>query len=142
MAVKITATLTLRTTESNAIFKEALYEAMQELFEIEILSTAKELVPVLAEATTERFPGQLRESIDAKVTKLKRGVRGKVFTTSGYGGYVELGTKKMDAEPYIYPAFQEHINKLPGLVKEAIANFVPKSEFSTGQSAAPEGDVG
>lgn len=142
MAVKIVATLHLRTTESSALFKEALFEAMQELFEIEILSTAKELVPVLKEATSERFPGQLRESIDAKVTKLKRGVRGKVFTTSGYGGYVELGTKKMDAEPYIYPAFQEHINKLPGLVKEAITNFVPKSDLAKGQGSTQENEGG
>lgn len=142
MAIKIVATLNLRTTESSALFKEALFESMQELFEIDIVTTAKELVPVLAEATTERYPGELRDTIEGKVTKLKRGVRGKITTHTGYGGYVELGTKKMDAEPYLYPAFQENIKRLPAMITEAIGNFVPKSEGTTPQGPAEEGDNG
>ncbi len=30
----------------------------------------------------------------------------RIYTQSGYGGYLELGTAKMSAKPYIYPAFQ------------------------------------
>lgn len=142
MAVKIVATLNLRTTESSALFKEALYESMLELFEIDIVSTAKELVPVLAEATTEREPGALRDSISAKVTKLKKGVRAKVTTDTGYGGYVELGTKKMGAEPYLYPAFQENIKRLPAMIAEAINNFSPKGQGQTATPPAQEGENG
>ena len=29
-----------------------------------------------------------------------------VFTTSGYGGYLETGTTRMPARPYLYPAFE------------------------------------
>lgn len=31
----------------------------------------------------------------------------RVYTQSGYGAYLELGTSKMQAKPYIYPAFEE-----------------------------------
>ena len=33
------------------------------------------------------------------------GVR-RIFTTSGYGAYLELGTKKMAARPFIRPALE------------------------------------
>jgi hypothetical protein len=35
-----------------------------------------------------------------------------IYTQSGYGGYLELGTAKMDARPYIYPAFQRSVEFL------------------------------
>lgn len=31
-------------------------------------------------------------------------LQGAVFSSSGYGGYLETGTKKMEARPYIKPA--------------------------------------
>ena len=31
-------------------------------------------------------------------------IEGAVYSTSGYGGYLETGTRKMAAQPYIYPA--------------------------------------
>lgn len=30
-----------------------------------------------------------------------------IFTESNYGGWLELGTKRMDARPYFAPAFKE-----------------------------------
>lgn len=121
--VVVKAELRLRTEESRALFNEALYEAMQELFVIDIVSTAKDLAPVLTKATSQRFPGELRDSIDSNVRKSKRGVSATVFTSCGYGGWVELGTVNMGAEPYIYPAFEQNINRLPELVKEALTNL-------------------
>jgi len=121
--VTITATLNLRTNQAQALIKEALFESMQELFGIDIVTTAKELCPVLKEGTSERYPGELRDSIDSRITKVKNGARAKVFTTAGYGGYVENGTVKMSAEPFIYPAFESNINKLPILMKEAVDNL-------------------
>lgn len=125
--ITVKATLRLRTEQSKELIKEALFESMEELFGIDIVTTAQELCPVLTEATSERFPGELRDSIDSSIKKLKRGVRARVFTTAGYGGWVENGTVKMHAEPYIYPAFQEHINKLPNLVKEATAGLAQET---------------
>ncbi len=91
--------------------------------------TAKEFCPVLTKATAERFPGELRDSIDSKVSKVKNGVRGKLTTSAGYGGFVELGTKNMAAEPYLWPAFEQNIQKLPAAVQAALLNFVtPKDK--------------
>ena len=36
----------------------------------------------------------------------------ELFTESGYGGYLELGTKKMPARPYFAPAFQQALSRL------------------------------
>lgn len=124
--VSATAKLNLRTTEALAFVQESLYEAMQEVVVIDIVSTAKELSPVLAVPTKERYPGENRDSIDSHVRHSKKGVSATVFTGSGYGGFLELGTAKMTARPYIYPAFEIHIGKLPSLTKEAIGNFAPK----------------
>lgn len=38
---------------------------------------------------------------------MERGTFGcRIYTQSGYGAYLELGTKRMAARPYIYPAFE------------------------------------
>ena len=49
------------------------------------------------------------------------GVR-RIYTESGYGGFLETGTKFMAARPYMRPGLQDAINRAPtilkGLVKE------------------------
>jgi hypothetical protein len=111
--------LNLRTTEAMFNVNEALFAATQDIFaEIEV--TAVERSPVLEHATSERDPGENRESITTNVTQVKKGVRAKLTTHSGYGAYLELGTVKMPARPYIFPAFEEHIAALPDAVKERL----------------------
>lgn len=44
-------------------------------------------------------------------------LEGAVYSTSGYGGYLETGTVKMSARPYFKPALDKHIGKLPGEIK-------------------------
>lgn len=39
------------------------------------------------------------------------------YSTSGYGGYLETGTRFMPARPYFKPALDRHIKKLPGNIK-------------------------
>ncbi|MBI5092233.1 MAG: hypothetical protein HZB26_07265 [Candidatus Hydrogenedentes bacterium] len=36
----------------------------------------------------------------------------RVYTQSGYGGWLEVGTKRMDARPYIAPGFEKAVNDL------------------------------
>ena len=48
--------------------------------------------------------GHNRRSIGYWVRKL----RAKIFSTSGYGGYLETGTSKMAAQPYFKPAADMH----------------------------------
>ena len=37
-------------------------------------------------------------------------IEGAVYSTSGYGGYLEVGTSKMAARPYIKPATDRHFS--------------------------------
>ena len=62
---------------------------------------AKARCPVSTEATRPGGPhGELRESI----TSQTEGLTGMVGTNKEYAGYVELGTCKMPAQPYLVPA--------------------------------------
>jgi hypothetical protein len=47
-------------------------------------------------------------SLDASVMGVKaKGPSFRIYSQSGYGGYLELGTSKQQAQPHIYPAFEE-----------------------------------
>ena len=65
--------------------------------------------------------GTNRRSIDSAVTETENGPQAELFTQSGYGGYLEVGTSKMRAQPYLWPAFEQHIEKLPVRVKEKLS---------------------
>src|ERR1035437_418336 len=128
--VSATASLNLHTVEASYFVNEALFEATQEIIGFDTVETAKELCPVLDKATKERWPGENRDTIDAHVRRDKKGVRASVTTKSGYGGFLELGTKNMPAEPYLWPAFEQNIQRLPDAVKEALTSFVSKDKIS------------
>ena len=40
-----------------------------------------------------------------------------VYSTSGYGGFLETGTSRMAARPYFKPALDRHFPKLPAGIK-------------------------
>ena len=44
-------------------------------------------------------------------------MEGAVYSTSGYGGYIETGTVKMAARPYFKPALDKNAHKLPAGIK-------------------------
>ena len=44
-------------------------------------------------------------------------IEGAVYSTSGYGGYLETGTYKMAARPYIKPAADREVPKFPERMK-------------------------
>lgn len=134
MAIHAIANLNLR-PKALLDVKAAITAATQELFEEEIVPAAKELSPVTAEGYEHNLEleeqhklgsrpamgtGTNRRSIDSEVTETENGPQAELFTQSGYGAYLELGTSKMRAQPYLYPAFEEHIGKLPERVKEKL----------------------
>jgi HK97 gp10 family phage protein len=47
--------------------------------------------------------GNNRDSINYESS----GLEGRVFTESGYGGWLEIGTSRMAARPYFRPAFEQ-----------------------------------
>lgn len=55
--------------------------------------------------------GNLRSSIGETITGDGRHgtMRAEIGPTASYGGYVETGTSRMAARPYLYPAVDEHI---------------------------------
>lgn len=46
-----------------------------------------------------------------------KSLEGAVYSTSGYGGYLETGTVNMGAQPYFKPALDKNIKKLPNNIK-------------------------
>jgi len=134
MAIHAVASLNLR-PNVKLDTRAAILSATQDLFEEEIVPAAKDLSPVTEEGYQRNLAleaehklggrramgaGTNRRSIDSEVTDTDDGPQAQLFTQSGYGGYLEVGTSKMRAQPYLYPAFEEHIGKLPERVKEKL----------------------
>jgi HK97 gp10 family phage protein len=135
MSIHAIATLNLRLLPMLANMKAVIVSATQDLFEEEIVPTAKDLSPVTEEGYARNVvlkaehklggrrvggTGTNRRSIDSAVSDVPEGVKAQLFTQSGYGGYLELGTGKMRAQPYLNPAFDMHIGELPEKVKEKL----------------------
>ena len=53
--------------------------------------------------------GTLKRSIHLEIAD--GGMSAEVEPTADYGAYVELGTRKMEAQPYLKPAFEEQSKK-------------------------------
>lgn len=77
---------------------------------------AKQVVPV--------DTGELRDSI--KATKLvgnQYGVKGEIEATAGHALYVELGTVKMRAQPYLRPAADVAFRNFPKKLAARVQNI-------------------
>jgi HK97 gp10 family phage protein len=75
------------------IMRHVLADALEPV-SLEVLADATRLVPV--------DTGALRESLDREVDGAALVAR--IGSNLNYAGYVEYGTEKMDAEPYLRPA--------------------------------------
>ena len=73
------------------------------------VADAKELSP--------KRTGTNADSIQKRLRRVKDGTKGTVFTESGYGGWIEAGTRKMGPHPYLYPAAQQNFPQIPALIK-------------------------
>lgn len=71
----------------------------------DIQTTAQRLAPV--------DTGFLRSSIGVEITRSAAGaVTAIVAPTADYAGFVELGTSRAPAQPFMQPAFDQHIPRL------------------------------
>lgn len=82
----------------------ALFRALDETLDLDILPEAKEGSPYIT--------GTNRRSIATDTQEAGGRVEGSIFTQSGYGGYLEVGTSKMAARPYLWPAVERHASKI------------------------------
>ena len=76
----------------------------------------KEVIVKIANESKHDSPwltGNNSRSIDFN----HKGLTGSVYSTSGYGGWLETGTARMPARPYFKPALDRHIGELPAGVK-------------------------
>ena len=71
-----------------------------------------DLATYLAKSLSPIDTGHNRRSIRNKVKVYKDRAQGRIFTESGYGAYLELGTARMVARPYIGPAVTQAFQKL------------------------------
>jgi len=74
----------------------------------DVKTLAKQLAPVRT--------GHLRSSIYAKISEWVT----EIGAEATYALFVELGTRYMQARPYLYPAIQEHLPMLEEIICEAI----------------------
>jgi hypothetical protein len=120
-----------RIPQAIAQAKAAIFEATKQVFELDIKPAAVEASPVtpegavINEAMGKKPPyilgtGHNRRSIDIMVVDSSEGPRAELFTQSGYGGYLETGTSRMRAQPYLFPSFIAHVDKIPMQAKVII----------------------
>jgi HK97 gp10 family phage protein len=72
---------------------------------------ARDLAPPPPKFGTDTATGHNRDSINFEMTGE---TKARVFTESGYGGWLEIGTTKMAARPYFRPAFEATRKELNG----------------------------
>lgn len=118
--------------EAKLQLRAAQLTAVKEVFELDIKPAAVAGSPVTPEgairnATMGKKPphiggtGTNRRSIDTEVHDTPEGPAASIYTQSGYGGYLEIGTRNMRAQPYIYPAFIQFRNKFVLIVRRILA---------------------
>lgn len=108
-----------------------IFKAVQDVFLNDIKNDAIANSPVTAEGMQlnlqKRPNGKLTDiggtgtnsrSIDSETVETEKGPQATLFTQSGYGGYLETGTSKMRAQPYLWPAFRKFQKKITDTVRE------------------------
>lgn len=78
------------------------------------MNLQREFVDVMVEVAKKGAPfdtGNLRRSI---TSAQKSSLKWEVFTATGYGAYLELGTKSIKARPYFAPAYETARKGLAG----------------------------
>ena len=95
------------TLKMNPHAMQEINEALRKGFEIGAIAVHADAVE-LAPGEPGTSTGNNRRSIDSEVKEEGGRVVAEVFTQSGYGGYLEIGTTKMPARPYLKPAFDKN----------------------------------
>lgn len=118
MRMNITVDLNLKTGEALEKCTKAAREAMRDTV-IEVQSEAIHSHPYKDRTGTNT------RSITAEASGFGGGqvvdqgkIEGAIFSTSGYGGFLETGTSRMGAYPYIKPAADKKVKDFPKRMKE------------------------
>ena len=99
-------------------FKDAMAKldsAMQKHVHRQLIRWAAD-VKALARRIVPVRTGHLRSSIYAKIQEWVA----EIGAEATYAMYVEFGTRYMRAQPYLFPAIQEHLPRLEAIISDAI----------------------
>ena len=102
MKLKVDFEVNLKTKEVQDKVKKASEQGLKDVV-IDIANT------VIKEHPWKTQTGTNARSIAYEVKELE----GSIYSTSGYGGYLETGTVNMPAFPYFRPALDKHSKNLP-----------------------------
>jgi len=84
-------------------------------------ATERALVNVIAAIASDVInihPWKTQTGNNSRSIKFEaKGLEGKVYSTSGYGGFLETGTARMPPFPYFRPALDRNVHKLPEGIK-------------------------
>ena len=112
MKLKVSMILNLKTKEVQNKVDKATNQGL------------KDVVTDIADDAIKGSPidtGHNRRSIKFEVGPhgeiAKKELEGAIYSTSGYGGYLETGTVKMAARPYFKPALDKNVKNLPKNIK-------------------------
>ncbi len=118
--------------------KGAMRETVTEFFELDLLPDAKELSPV--SATYPSIPasrgepridtGTNRRSLDVEINDTPQGTEAVMFSQSGYGGYIEKGTTRIPARPYMWRSWVKNKSKLAKIWGKKFAALAVKGQKS------------
>jgi hypothetical protein len=105
-------------------FNNAAKLGIRDMFKESVLPLAREYSPKRTDLSHGPVtPGANAASIGIRIRSRLSRIRASIFTASGYGGYLEKGTRKMGARPYLYPALQESLPALFGFLRERFAQL-------------------
>ena len=107
MKIDIEMITNLKTAELQAKVDNAAQSAIKDV----TIAIASDVVKLSPWKT-----GNNRRSIDYTLSKYGS----SIFSTSGYGGYLETGTVRRGPTPYFRPALDLHIHKLPELIRRGL----------------------
>jgi len=82
----------------------------------------KDVIVDIANDVIKIHPWETKTGTNSRSIRYKiEGIKGSVYSTSGYGGWLEVGTRRMRrAYPYFKPAYDKHFKKLPERIKERL----------------------
>lgn len=92
------------------------------------IARASDLVTSDAKANAPVRTGHLRDSIQSMGTTVSSDeVTGGVETDCDYAEFVELGTSKMAAEPFMYPAAATNKQKVQDIISVAVEKAIKEA---------------
>lgn len=105
MSLDVRARLSLTNLLTTQKMTAAIEAGLKEAFLLDVRPLASMLSP--------KKRGFNSRSIKYKV----KGKTAKIWTESGYGGYLEVGTARMRARPYLRPAIELNKRKIVRAIK-------------------------